>query len=92
MGAFIALYVLGVAIGTLNDLPMVDVLYQGKAAFYLVGGMVVASGADVRRLFDAIGKVGVGLAVLVPIGMAVRTAGLQFTIDTPVQRFAGSAC
>jgi hypothetical protein len=88
-GAFVAVYVLGVAIGMLNDLPMLDVLYQGKAAFYLVGGMVVASGADVRRVFDSIGKFGVALAVLVPVGMAVRTAGLQFTIETPIQRLRG---
>ncbi len=61
--AFIAVYVLGAAIGVLNDLPMSDVLFQGKAAFYLVGGMVVASGADVRRVFNDVGRLGVALGV-----------------------------
>ena len=86
---FISVYVLGAAIGILNDLPMSDVLFQGKAAFYLLGGIVVASGADVRRVFDSVGKLGVALAILVPIGVPIRTARIRFTVDTPIQRLRG---
>ena len=87
--AFVAVYVLGAVIGILNDLPMVDVLYQGKLAFYVVGGIVVASGADVRRVFDQVGYLALFLAPLVPISLAMTTFNTRLAIDTPIQRLRG---
>ena len=46
---FVVVYATGSLIGFINDLPTIDVLFQSKMLFYLVGGAVVASGADLRR-------------------------------------------
>jgi O-antigen ligase len=87
--AFVAVYLLGVIIGTLNDLPMIDVLYQGKLAFYVVGGIVVASGADLRRVFESVRHLALFLAPLVPISLAMTTFRTRIEIDTPLQRLPG---
>ena len=84
---FIVLYTAGVFVGLARDLPAVMVFFQGKAAFYIVGGALVASGADITRLARALPGVGLVLATLVPIGLFLRVTGLRISIDTPLQRF-----
>ena len=86
---FVVLYTAGVFVGVARDLPAHDVFFQGKAVFYIVGGALVASGADVNRLARAVPRVGLVLATLVPIGLFLRVTGLRISIDTPLQRFPG---
>jgi O-antigen ligase len=84
---FFALYFTGVVIGLLVGLEFAQVLFQGKVLLYILGGLVVASGADVDRLFESIGKLGLLLAPLLPIGLIVSLADLEIAVDTPVQSF-----
>ena len=84
---FFALYLTGVVIGLLVGLPFDQVLFQGKALLYIVGGMMVASGADVDRLVQSIGRVGLLLAPLLPIGLILSWSDLTIAIDTPIQSF-----
>ncbi|MFK8023549.1 MAG: O-antigen ligase family protein [Ilumatobacter sp.] len=84
---FITLYVAGVGVGLLSGLPVIEVLFQGKAAFYLVGGMTIAAGADVRRLADSIAKLAVVLGFMVPIAFVIDAARIDLSLSTPVQRF-----
>lgn len=85
--AFIAVYLTGVLVGLLNGLPPMEVLFQGKIVFYLVGGMVVASGADLDRAYESISKLAVVLACMVPVAFAALTFKLDLSFGTPVQRF-----
>ena len=85
--AFIFIYLTGTIVGMLNNLPQVDVLYQSKPAFYLVGSIVIATGADVRRIYDSIGGVAMALALLVPVSFVLETANVVISLSTPVQRF-----
>lgn len=78
-GAFLAMYFTGVVYGLMSSIPTIDVLFQGKAMFYIVGGMVIGAGADFKRLNESIGKLGVFLAVLVPFAVAIEA--VNFTID-----------
>lgn len=84
--AFIAMYVTGVGIGLLHGLPSQEVLFQGKGAFYLVGGMVIASGADLRRVSSSVWKLGLVLAAMVPIALVVDAINLDVSLSTPIQR------
>jgi O-antigen ligase len=83
---FLAVYLGGVAIGVLNNLSINLILFEGKAVFYLIGGAMVASGVDTERLMESVGRVGLVLAPVVPIALAIRVTGLEFNINTPVQR------
>src|SRR6056297_864620 len=83
---FVAVYASGVATGLLNNQQTDIVLFEGKALFYLVGGALVASGADLERLMASVGRVGVVLAAVVPIALFLRSSGIELTINTPVQR------
>lgn len=85
--AFAVVYVTGVLVGLLHGIPAVEVLFQGKVIFYLVGGMVVASGADLDRAYESISKLAVALAVMVPIAFFVQTFDIVVSFSTPVQRF-----
>ncbi len=84
--AFVAVYVTGVVVGLLHGIPAVEVLFQGKVAFYLVGGMVVASGADLDRAYESISRLAVVLAAMVPIAFFIQTFDIVLSFDTPVQR------
>ncbi len=83
---FIVIYATGSLTGFLNDLPPMDVLYQSKTLFYLVGGAVVASGADLRRLANSAGTCALVLAPLVPLALLLRTSGTVVSVDLPLQR------
>jgi hypothetical protein len=82
---FFALYLTGVVIGLMVGLEFGQVMFQGKALFYILGGLVVASGVDVDRLYESIGRVGLVLAAFLPIGLLVSWSGLEIAVDTPVQ-------
>lgn len=84
---FFALYVTGVVIGLMMGFEFGQVMFQGKAAFYVLGGLVVASGADTHRLSESIGRVGLVLAPLFPIGLVLSLSGAVVSVDTPVQSF-----
>lgn len=84
---FFAVYLTGVGIGVLLGNEFVQVLFQGKALLYIVGGVIVASGTDVERLVESIGRVGLWLAPLLPIGFVVSLAKLEIAIATPLQDF-----
>lgn len=84
---FVAVYAGGVAVGFLNSQAADLVLFEGKALLYIVGGALVASGADLERLMSSIGSVGVVLASVVLFAFVLRTAGIELTINTPVQDF-----
>ena len=84
---FVALYFSGVVIGLMVGLEFSQVLFQGKALFYIVGGLVVASGVDIDRLYDSIGRLGLVLAPLLPIGLVVSLSNLEIAVNTPVQSF-----
>jgi O-antigen ligase len=86
-GAFIAIYLTGVIVGVMNNVPWIDVLYQGKSVFYLLGAIVIASGVDVRRVYDSVGSLALVLAMLIPIAFVMETLDLAFSFSTPVQRF-----
>ena len=83
---FVVIYAAGAVIGVLMNQPLEFVLFDGKFLFYLVGGAMVASGVDTERLMESIGRVGLVLAPVVPIALAIRTSGLDITVNTPVQR------
>ena len=84
---FFALYFTGVAIGLLVGLEFAQVLFQGKALLYILGGLVVASGVDVDRLYASIGTLGLVLAPLMPIGLILSLTNLRIAVNTPVQSF-----
>jgi O-antigen ligase len=84
---FCAVYFTGVVIGLMVGYEFGQVLFQGKALFYIVGGLVVASGVDIDRLYESIGRVGMVLATLFPIGLIVSLSSLQIVVNTPVQNF-----
>ncbi|MEL6892512.1 MAG: hypothetical protein AAFP84_12995, partial [Actinomycetota bacterium] len=86
-GAFLGLYSAGAMVALLGDLPAVDVLFQGKVAFYLLGAMVIGSGVDFHRLADSIMPVAHVLAVLVPVAFIVKSTNTDFSFSTPVQDF-----
>jgi O-antigen ligase len=83
---FAAVYACGVAVGLLYNQPTDQILFEGKTLFYLLGGALVASGADLVRLMDAIGRIGIVLAPIVPLALFLRTAGIDLAISTPVQQ------
>ena len=83
---FVAVYAGGMAIGVLNSQPIDLVFFEGKTLFYLVGGALVASGVDLERLMGSIGGVALVLAAVVPIAFFLRTAGIEWALNTPVQR------
>ena len=83
---FVLVYAGGAAIGVMMNQPIDLVLFEAKLLFYLVGGAMVASGVDTERLMESIGRVGLVLAPVVPIALAIRTAGMDITVNTPVQR------
>jgi O-antigen ligase len=83
---FVVVYAMGSVVGFLNDLPAADVLFQSKMLFYIVGGAVVASGADLRRLADSIGTCALVLAPLVPLSLLLGASGWVIAIDLPLQR------
>ncbi len=84
---FFALYVTGVVIGLMMGFEFGQVMFQGKAAFYVLGGLVVASGVDIDRFSESIGRVGLALAPLFPIGLALSLSGTLISVDTPLQSF-----
>jgi O-antigen ligase len=84
---FFAIYFTGVVIGLLIGLDFAQVLFQGKALLYVVGGLVVASGVDVNRVNDSIGRVGLVLAPLVPVALIMTLTGTTIAVDTPLQSF-----
>lgn len=84
---FFALYLTGVVIGLLVGLEFAQVLFQGKVLLYILGGLVVASGVDVDKLYDSIGTLGLVLAPLLPIGLIVSLSNLEIAVDTPLQSF-----
>ncbi len=84
---FIVVYLNGVVIGLMVGLEFSQVLFQGKALLYLVGGLVVASGVDIDRLYESIGRMGLVLAPLLPIGLIVSLSKLEIGVNTPVQDF-----
>ena len=84
---FAALYFTGVVIGLLIGLEFAQVLFQGKALLYVVGGLVVASGVDVDRLNDSIGRVGLVLGSLVPVALLASFSDTTIAVNTPVQSF-----
>lgn len=83
---FIAVYVTGVIVGLLHGIPYGEVLFQGKGAFYIVGGMLIASGADVRRIGESVSNFAIVLAALVPIGVIIEAINLNISLNTPLQR------
>jgi O-antigen ligase len=84
---FFALYFTGVVIGLMAGLDFSQVLFQGKVLLYILGGLVVASGVDVDKLFDSIGMLGLVLAPMLPIGLIVSVSNLEIALNTPVQDF-----
>ncbi len=84
---FFALYFTGVVIGLMVGLEFQQVLFQGKVLLYVLGGLVVASGVDIDRLDASIGRLGLFLAPLLPIGLVVSLSDLQIVVNTPVQDF-----
>lgn len=86
---FVAIYFGGVAVGLMNAQPADLVLFEGKSLLYIVGGALIASGADLERLMASIGTVGLVLASAVLFAMFLRTAGIELSISTPVQQLPG---
>lgn len=84
---FFALYLTGVPIGIYAGFDVAQVLFQGKVALYLIGGIVVASGAEVERLAASIGRLALFVAPLVPIGLILSITGARISINTPLQYF-----
>ncbi len=85
--AFLAMYVTSSLVGILNGFPIVEVLFQGKGGFYLIGGMTIASGADPKRLADTIGKLSVVGAVIVFIAFVIEALNVRIAFAIPGQRF-----
>lgn len=85
--SFLVIYMTGAAVGILNGLPVVEVLFQSKGAFYIVGGMIVGSGADMKRLAESLPKVGLAGAGVVLVGFVVSAANLRLSFAIPGQRF-----
>ena len=85
--AFLTVYIAGALVGLLRSLPTVDVLFQGKVAFYIIGAVVIGSGVDLRRLASSAAKVGLVLACLVPIAFMVKSSRLEINVSTPMQDF-----
>ena len=85
--AFGAWYATAVVIGLLNELPTSEVLFQGKAIFYVLGAVVAAAGADTRRLADQLAVPAVILAAVVALAMVLGFMDRSFELSTPVQRF-----
>jgi O-antigen ligase len=84
---FFAFYFTGVVIGLYVGLEFAQVLFQGKVLLYILGGLVVASGVDIDRLYESIGNLGLVLAPLLPIGLIVSLSSLEIAVDTPLQSF-----
>jgi hypothetical protein len=84
---FFALYFTGVVIGLMVGLEFAQVLFQGKVLLYVLGGLVVASGVDIDRLYDSIGTLGLVLCPLLPIGLVVSLSELEIALNTPLQDF-----
>lgn len=82
---FLLMYTTGVAVGLLEGIPYVEVLFQGKAVFYLIGGMTIASGADVMRVYQSTWRLGYVLAALVPIAVVLEAINFNISVSTPVQ-------
>ena len=85
--AFGAWYATAVVIGLLNQLPTSEVLFQGKAIFYVLGAVVAAAGADTRRLADQLAAPAVVLAAVVALATVLGFVGRSVDLLTPVQRF-----
>ena len=84
--SFLTWYGFGVVVGLSNNFPAQDVLFQGKAVFYMVGGTIIASGADLRRTANGVRRLALPMAVLVAIATFFQIADISFTVSTPVQR------
>ena len=84
---FLAMYVTAAAVGILNGFPVVEVLFQAKGAFYLIGGMTIASGADPKRLSESIGRLSVIAAAVIVIAFMVSALNLRIAFAIPGQRF-----
>lgn len=84
---FFTLYFTGVVIGLMVGLEFEQVLFQGKVLLYILGGLVVASGVDIDRVYDSIGTLGLVLAPLLPVGLIVSLSDLEIVLNTPVQDF-----
>lgn len=84
---FLVVYITSAAVGILNGFPVVEVLFQGKGAFYLVGGMAIASGASPTKLSESIGKLSIVAAVIVFLAFLVEASGVRIAFAIPGQRF-----
>jgi hypothetical protein len=84
--AFLAIYITSAAVGILNGFNTVEVLFQAKGAFYLTGAIVIASGADPRKVVDGLGRLApwAGAATLIFIGLTL--AGIRLAFTVPGQR------
>lgn len=87
--AFIVFYFAQVIVGLLGENGKVEVLFQGKALLYLVGGAIVGAGVSVNRAAEQLRKLAPVLAGVVLLALALKTAGIVWKIDTPVQRING---
>ncbi len=84
---FLAVYITAAPVGILNGFPVVEVLFQAKASFYLIGGMIIASGVDHKRLIESIGKMAMVGAAAVVLGIIVKLGGIRLAFSIPGQRF-----
>ncbi|MEM7271503.1 MAG: O-antigen ligase family protein [Actinomycetota bacterium] len=84
--AYLGWYAFGIIPGIANGFQLQQALFQGKSVFYLAGGMLIASGADLRKLADQLGRWGQWLAVIVVATTIFQLADISIRIDTPVQR------
>ncbi len=84
--AFLAIYVTSALVGILNGFNTVEVLFQAKGSFYLLGGMAIASGADPKRLADGLSRFSLVAAGAATAAVLMTFAGVRLSFSLPGQR------
>lgn len=84
---FLIWFVAGAGVGVLSGAAVGPVLFEAKLAFYVLGCMVIGSGAEARRLAADLNRIAPALACTVIISFGLRVVGLSWSLSTPFQRF-----
>lgn len=72
--------------GLANGARTQQALFQGKTVFYVIGGTIIASGANLRRLADVAGKWGERLVGVVLLATLFQILNVRIQVNTPIQR------
>lgn len=84
--SFLAIYMTSALVGIMNGFNTVEVLFQAKGSFYLLGGMAIASGANPQKISDSVGKLSMFGAAAAMAATAMTFAGIRLSFTIPGQR------